>query len=213
MIHFKVAIEETALCPMFSRSLRLSITESTQSHSTGLIDMARSAIIYSTEDLVHADISAVDLERRDQFPRVLIQNAAERWAVIDNVGTKLRLMDTTGAERSKIVSVDLAAPKDDSNQGFPGTYLHSFLRKGFRFWLIKPSFDVRSQSIAEIFVRRRKVEPFGIKVATAPPNGFGVFGARTRAVRNCTLRTNGIRTYAASRSLAGRRSDRNPFGI
>ena len=38
-------------------------------------------------------------------------------------------------------------------------------------------------------------------------------GVRTRAVRNRTLRTNGMRTYAAFLSLAGRRSDRNPFGI
>jgi transposase len=38
-------------------------------------------------------------------------------------------------------------------------------------------------------------------------------GARTRAVRNRTLRSNGMRTYAASLSLAGRRSDRNPLGI
>ncbi|NRP90502.1 hypothetical protein GFPCMMHI_06429 [Ensifer adhaerens] len=39
------------------------------------------------------------------------------------------------------------------------------------------------------------------------------FGGRTRAVRNRTLRANGMRTYAASLSLAGRRSDRNPLGI
>ena len=41
----------------------------------------------------------------------------------------------------------------------------------------------------------------------------GDIGVRTRAVRNRTLRTNGMRTYAAFLSLAGRRSDRNPFGI
>ncbi|MBX5013977.1 IS110 family transposase [Rhizobium lentis] len=40
-----------------------------------------------------------------------------------------------------------------------------------------------------------------------------LLGARTRAVRNRTLRANGMRTYATHRSPAGRRSDRNPFGI
>ncbi|OCI96533.1 hypothetical protein A6U85_32605 [Agrobacterium sp. 13-626] len=38
-------------------------------------------------------------------------------------------------------------------------------------------------------------------------------GVGTRAVRNRTLTANGMRTYATRRSPAGRRSDRNPFGI
>ncbi|GAA3101356.1 hypothetical protein GCM10010520_53220 [Rhizobium viscosum] len=38
-------------------------------------------------------------------------------------------------------------------------------------------------------------------------------GARTRAVRNRTLRANGTRTYATRPNSAGRRSDRNPLGI
>ncbi|WP_454853520.1 prolyl oligopeptidase family serine peptidase [Rhizobium binxianense] len=80
-------------------------------NSAGLTADGRYAIIYSTDDLVHADVSVVDLERRDHPPRVLIQNAADRWSVIGNVGTKLLLMATKGPERSKIVSVDLAASK------------------------------------------------------------------------------------------------------
>ncbi len=48
----------------------------------------------------------------------------------------------------------------------------------------------------------------GVEAARA-----GEAGVRTRAVRNRTLRTNGMRTYAAFLSLAGKRSDRNPFGI
>ncbi|WP_206118274.1 prolyl oligopeptidase family serine peptidase [Rhizobium laguerreae] len=80
-------------------------------NSAGLTADGRYAIIYSTDDLVHADVSVVDLERRDQPPRVLIENAADRWSAIGNVGTKLLLMATKGAERSKIVSVDLAASK------------------------------------------------------------------------------------------------------
>lgn len=80
-------------------------------NSAGFTADGRYAIIYSTDDLVHADLSVVDLERRDRSPRVLIQNATERWSAIGNVGTKLLLMATKGPERSKIVSVDLAAPK------------------------------------------------------------------------------------------------------
>ncbi|MGO7017089.1 prolyl oligopeptidase family serine peptidase [Rhizobium leguminosarum] len=80
-------------------------------NSAGLTADGRYAIIYSTEDLVHADISVVDLEQGGRSPRMLIENAAERWSVIGNVGTKLLLMATKGAKRSKIVSMDLAAPK------------------------------------------------------------------------------------------------------
>ncbi|WP_454857830.1 DUF1254 domain-containing protein [Rhizobium binxianense] len=42
---------------------------------------------------------------------------------------------------------------------------------------------------------------------------YVIYGVGTRAVRNRTLRANGMRTYATRRSTAGRRSDRNPFGI
>ncbi|WP_205930955.1 MULTISPECIES: prolyl oligopeptidase family serine peptidase [Rhizobium] len=80
-------------------------------NSVGLTADGRYAIIYSTDDLVQADVSVVDMERRDQPPRVLIENTADRWSAIGNVGTKLLLMATRGPERSKIVSVDLAAPK------------------------------------------------------------------------------------------------------
>lgn len=79
-------------------------------NSAGVTADGRYAILYSSDDLVHADVSVVDLERRDRSPRALIQDAKDRWSVIGNVGTKLLLMTDRGAERSKIVSVDLAAP-------------------------------------------------------------------------------------------------------
>ncbi|MBX5166786.1 MULTISPECIES: prolyl oligopeptidase family protein [unclassified Rhizobium] len=79
-------------------------------NSAGLTADGRYAIIYSSDDLVHADVLVVDLERPHQAPRVLVQNVADRWSVIGNVGTELLLTATNGAERSKIVSVDLAAP-------------------------------------------------------------------------------------------------------
>jgi hypothetical protein len=52
---------------------------------------------------------------------------------------------------------------------------NSFLREGFGLRLIQPPFGIRAQSIANILVHDRQVEPFRIKVAAAPPNGFGVF--------------------------------------
>ncbi len=78
-------------------------------NSAALTPDGRYAIIYSTEDLVHADVSVVDLEQGDQSPRTLIENSTDRWSVIGNVETKLLLTATKGPERSKIVSVDLAS--------------------------------------------------------------------------------------------------------
>ena len=80
-------------------------------NSLGITPDGRYAIIYSTDDLVHADVAVADLERGDHVPRPLIQNAKDRWSVVGNVGTQLLLMTDSGAERSKIVRVDLAAPK------------------------------------------------------------------------------------------------------
>ncbi len=80
-------------------------------NSAGLTADGRYAIIYSSDDLVHADVLVVDLELPDQAPRVLVQNVADRWSAIGNVGTKLLFAATKGPERSKIVSVDLAASK------------------------------------------------------------------------------------------------------
>ncbi len=80
-------------------------------NSAGLTPDGRYMIIYSTDDLVHADVSVVDLDQRDQSPRTLIENSPDRWSVIGNVGTRLLLKATKGPERSKIVSVDLASPE------------------------------------------------------------------------------------------------------
>lgn len=80
-------------------------------NSAGLTADGRYAIVYSSDDLVHADVSVVDLARRDRSPRPLIRNAQDRWSVIGNVGTRLLLMTDKGAARSKIVSVDLDTPR------------------------------------------------------------------------------------------------------
>jgi prolyl oligopeptidase len=92
---------------------RFFATPSKPAHinSLGLTADSRYAIIYSTGDLVHADISVADLQRGDRAPRALIDHAQDRWSVIGNVGTKLLLMTDKGAVRSKIVGVDLARSK------------------------------------------------------------------------------------------------------
>jgi prolyl oligopeptidase len=102
-------------------------------NSAGLNPDGRYAIIYSTDDLVHADVTVVDLEQGDQLPRTLIENSTDRWCVIGNVGTKLLLMATKGPERSKIVSVDLAGSKpvfiyvvSEQDAHLTGAYIASY---------------------------------------------------------------------------------------
>lgn len=80
-------------------------------NSAGLTADGRYAIVYSSDDLVHADVSVVDLARGRRSTRPLIRNARDRWSVIGNVGARLLLMTDKDAERSKIVSVDLDAAR------------------------------------------------------------------------------------------------------
>lgn len=88
-------------------------TKPGQINSTGLTSDGRYAIVYSSADLVHADVSVADLAGEQRSPHPLIEHATDRWSVVGNVGTRLLLMTDKGAERSKIVSVDLAAAKPD----------------------------------------------------------------------------------------------------
>ncbi|WP_371833506.1 hypothetical protein [Ferirhizobium litorale] len=88
------------------------------------------------------------------------------------------------------------------------------------------AFALRSQAPAATAQRNgglaREIAPYAIKGRNGQtalvaddehPHEATLEGARTTAVRNRALRANGMRTYAGSLSLAGRRSDRNPFGI
>jgi prolyl oligopeptidase len=78
-------------------------------NAMGMTSTGRYGVVYSTSDLVHTDITVFDLENENQSSRKLIENPQSRWSVVDNVGTTLYLLTDEGAERSKIVSVDLAA--------------------------------------------------------------------------------------------------------
>lgn len=77
-------------------------------NSAGLTPDGRYLIIYSSADLVHADVSIIDLQSSKE-PRLLIKDARERWSVIGNVGATLLLMTDKDAARAKIVGIDLAA--------------------------------------------------------------------------------------------------------
>ncbi|MGP4806346.1 prolyl oligopeptidase family serine peptidase [Agrobacterium cavarae] len=78
-------------------------------NSAGITPDGRYVIIYSSADLVHADISVIDL-KSDRKPRPLIQGAKERWSVVGNAGTAILLITDKDAERAKIVSIDLDVP-------------------------------------------------------------------------------------------------------
>jgi prolyl oligopeptidase len=77
----------------------------------GMTSDSRYAVIYSTDDLVRTSITIVDLESSDRLPRKLIENPQHSWSVVANVGTKFFLLTNKDAERSKVVTVDLAAPE------------------------------------------------------------------------------------------------------
>lgn len=77
-------------------------------NSLGMTADGRYAIIYSTADLVKADIAVVDFDGKGRAPRTLVADPADRWSVIGNAGATLYLLTDKGAARSKIVSVDLA---------------------------------------------------------------------------------------------------------
>lgn len=80
-------------------------------HSLGMTPDGRYAVIYSTADLVRADITVVDLARSVRTPRKLIAGPSHRWSVVGNVGATLYLLTDQDAPRSKIVSMDLDAPQ------------------------------------------------------------------------------------------------------
>ncbi|WAJ26128.1 prolyl oligopeptidase family serine peptidase [Antarcticirhabdus aurantiaca] len=78
-------------------------------------------IVCVTEDGRYATVSSmpgaggnalaiVDLEDPAWTPRVLVAETTNAWALVGNVGTKLFLSTQKGAERGKIVTLDLADP-------------------------------------------------------------------------------------------------------
>lgn len=68
----------------------------------------RYAAIYPTPGVGANALAIVDLASADWTPRVLVENFEAEWTVIGNVGPKLFVMTSRGAERRKIVTLDLA---------------------------------------------------------------------------------------------------------
>lgn len=78
-------------------------------HIFGVTDDGRYVVIYSTRGSSSNTLAVVDLEAADWAPRTLISTLENEWSVAGNVGTTFFVMTTQGAERRKIVTVDIAA--------------------------------------------------------------------------------------------------------
>lgn len=70
-----------------------------------------------------------------------------------------------------------------------------------------------AQAARDIDVHENVLRKWVREYGDDPSQSFPGKGVGTRAVRNRTLRANGMRTYATRWSPVGRRSDLNPFGI
>lgn len=77
-----------------------------------LTDDGRYALIYSMPGTGANALAVVDLAHDDWKPRTLIDTIDAEWSVLGNVGTRLYVMTSKGAERKKIVTLELtdAAP-------------------------------------------------------------------------------------------------------
>ena len=80
-------------------------------HLFGVTDDGRYGVIHSTPGSATNALAIVDLTEEDWTPRKLIEDFDEEWAVVGNVGTQLFIQTTLGAERRKIVTLDLSETK------------------------------------------------------------------------------------------------------
>ncbi|MDQ2655124.1 MAG: S9 family peptidase, partial [Chloroflexota bacterium] len=78
-------------------------------HIFGVTDDGRYVVIYSTRGSSSNTLAVVDLETADWTPHTLISTLDNEWSVAGNVGTTFFIMTTQGAERRKIMTVDIAA--------------------------------------------------------------------------------------------------------
>jgi prolyl oligopeptidase len=78
-------------------------------HVFGVTDDGRYVVIYSTQGSSTNTLAVVDLEAADWEPRALISTMDHEWSAVGNLGTTFYLMTTQGAERRRIVTVDIAA--------------------------------------------------------------------------------------------------------
>jgi prolyl oligopeptidase len=64
--------------------------------------------IYSTPGSNESALTVVDLDATDWAPRPVFPDLESEWTLIGNDGTRLILLTTDGAERRRVVSLDLA---------------------------------------------------------------------------------------------------------
>ena len=78
-------------------------------HGFTVSEDGRYAVIASTPGTNNNILTIVDLSTADWQPRTLIDNLDDEWGFVGNSGTTLYLATTNGAERRRIVSVDVAS--------------------------------------------------------------------------------------------------------
>jgi prolyl oligopeptidase len=78
-------------------------------HGFTVSDDGRYAVIGSTPGTNNNTLVIVDLATADWQPRTLVDNLDDEWGFVGNTGTTLYLATTNGAERRRIVSVDIAS--------------------------------------------------------------------------------------------------------
>ena len=76
-------------------------------HLPGVTEDGRYAIIYSSPGSGGSALTVLDLTSFDLKSHAVVEGFANYWSVAGNVGTKLFLATQQGAERGKIVTLDL----------------------------------------------------------------------------------------------------------
>jgi prolyl oligopeptidase len=78
-------------------------------HIADITHDGRYAVIYSSPGSGGTALSVIDLTSADWAPRTLVPAFDHAWAVVGNVGPRLFLTTQKGAERGRIVTLDLDA--------------------------------------------------------------------------------------------------------
>ncbi|WP_439617918.1 prolyl oligopeptidase family serine peptidase [Shinella sp.] len=82
-------------------------------HFAGVTEDGRYIIIYSSPGSGGSALTVLDLTGEDWKPHALVEDFEHYWSVVGNVGTKLFLTTQKGAERGKIVALDLGDTQPD----------------------------------------------------------------------------------------------------
>ncbi|AWI87057.1 S9 family peptidase [Methylobacterium sp. DM1] len=77
-------------------------------HQFELTEDGRYALLYSTPGLFGRSLAVVDLGGEDWRPRFLVESFDDEWHLVGSIGTRLLLLTTRGADRRRIVALDLA---------------------------------------------------------------------------------------------------------